>query len=333
MMVISRTPFRISFFGGGTDYPDWYRQNGGEVLGTSIDKYCYVTARNLPPFFDYKFRIRYTQREETQTIDEIKHPSVRECLRFMNIDRGVEIQHNADLPARSGIGSSSSFTVGLLHALHALRGGMITKRQLALDAINIEQNIIKEHVGSQDQSFAAFGGFEHITFGRNQEIVVQPVIMNPTRFRLLTEHFVLFFTGFSRTASDIAKEQIEHIPVLKRQLRIMKELVREAMEILSSDNRPIEDFGELLHENWEIKRNLTSKITSSAIDEIYEMGRGAGALGGKLLGAGGGGFILFFIRPELKAQLQEKLKGLIHVPFRFEDLGSQIIYYRPNDNF
>jgi D-glycero-alpha-D-manno-heptose-7-phosphate kinase len=333
MMVISRTPFRISFFGGGTDYPAWYRDNGGLVLGATIDKYCYVIVRYLPPFFNYKYRIRYTQREETQTIDEIKHPSVRECLRFVNFDRGVEIQHNADLPAQSGIGSSSAFTVGLLNALYALKGKMVTKRQLALEAIHVEQERIGESVGSQDQTFAAFGGFNRIMFGGEQEVVVQPVIIDPEKLALLHKHCVLFFTGFSRNASEIAAEQINKIPERNKELQTMRQLTDEAVNVLCYNGASPEEFGKLLHENWQVKRSLTSKITNVAIDEIYQAGRSAGAMGGKLLGAGGGGFILFFIKPELQPAIRKKLQKLVYVPFKFEDLGTQIIYYRPNDNF
>jgi D-glycero-alpha-D-manno-heptose-7-phosphate kinase len=332
-MIISRTPFRISFFGGGTDYPDWYRENAGAVLGTTIDKYCYVMLRYLPPFFAYKYRIRYTQREETQTIDEIRHPSVRECLRFMNLERGIEVQHNSDLPARSGIGSSSAFTVGLLNALYALKGRMITKRQLALEAIKIEQDRIKENVGSQDQTLASFGGFAKITFGGAQEVSVQPIIMEADRLARLQEYFMLFFTGFSRNASDIAEEQIRKIPDRAKELRTMTQLTEEAFTILASEDANIEDFGELLHENWQIKRSLTPKITTPVIDELYETARGCGASGGKLLGAGGGGFILFFVKPELQPKLKEALRNLIRVPFKFETLGSQIIYYRPDNNY
>lgn len=332
-MIISRTPFRISFFGGGTDYPDWYRKNTGAVLGTTIDKYCYIMIRYLPPFFDHKYRIRYSLREETQTVDEIKHPSVRECLLYMKPERGVEIQHNSDLPARSGIGSSSAFTVGLLNALYALKGRMITKRQLALEAIKIEQEKIKENVGSQDQTLASFGGFAKITFGGVQEVTVQPIIMDSERLTRLQKYFMLFFTGFSRNASDIAEEQIRKIPNKTKELTMMTQLTEEAFNILASENADIEHFGELLHENWKIKRSLTPKITTPFIDELYETARNCGASGGKLLGAGGGGFILFFVKPELQPKLKEMLKNLIRVPFNFETLGSQIIYYRPENNY
>lgn len=333
-MIISRTPFRISFFGGGTDYPVWYEENGGIVLSTTINKYCYINCRYLPPFFPYNYRIRYSLHEEVQSVSEIKHPSVRECLKFVNLDnRGVEIQHNADVPAMSGLGSSSSFTVGLLNVLCALKGKMITKRQLALDAIHVEQNRIKENVGSQDQTAVAFGGFNKIEFGGEQEITVQPVTICKEKLDLLQRSLMLFFTGFSRKASDIAGEQIKRTPEKKKELETMIGLVEEAVNILNNSKNTLADFGRLLHEQWMIKRSLTSKISSSFIDEIYEAAMETGALGGKLLGAGGGGFMLFFVEPELQPKLKEKLKKLLYVPFSFENLGSQIIYYAPTNNF
>ena len=332
-MIISRTPFRISFFGGGTDYPVWYKEHGGAVLATSINKYCYINVRYLPPFFDHKHRVRYSIREEVQNISEIKHPSARECLAFLNFDRGVEIQHNSDLPARIGVGSSSSFTVGLLNALYALKGKMITKRQLALEAIHVEQDRIKENVGSQDQTTAAFGGFNKIEFGGEQHIQVRPITLDAEKIQLFQEHLMLFFTGFVRTASEIAGEQIKKTPERENELNKMFEMVDEAISILNGDSSDITDFGRLLHEAWMIKRSLTNKITTPFIDEIYETVIKAGALGGKLLGAGGGGCILFFVEPELQSKVKEKLKNLLYVPFKFENLGSQIIYYSPQNNF
>jgi D-glycero-alpha-D-manno-heptose-7-phosphate kinase len=333
-MIISRTPFRISFLGGGTDYPIWYKENGGAVLNTSINKYCYISCRYLPPFFDYKYRIRYSEHEEAKTISEIQHPSVRECLKFIDIDsRGVEIQHNADLPAMSGLGSSSSFTVGLLNVLYALKGKMTTKRQLALDAIHVEQDRIKENVGSQDQTVAAFGGLNKIEFGGEQEITVLPITINQERIGIFQNHLMLFFAGFPRNASDIAAEQIKKTPDKHKELKIMMELVEAAIDILNNDKEPLDNFGKLLHETWKIKRGLTSKITNSFIDEIYETAINAGALGGKLLGAGGGGFMLFFVKPQLQSKIKERLKKLLYVPFVFEKLGSQIIYYAPEVNF
>jgi D-glycero-alpha-D-manno-heptose-7-phosphate kinase len=333
-MIISRTPFRISFFGGGTDYPAFYREYGGAVLSTTINKYCYVICRYLPPFFDYNFRIRYTRREETKTIAEIRHPSVRECLKFVDLgNRGVEIQHNADLPAMSGLGSSSAFTVGLLNALYALKGQMTTKRQLALDAIHIEQEEIKENVGSQDQTAVAFGGFNRIEFGGPSKIWVQAITIEQSKRDFLQQHFMLFFTGFPRNASDIAAEQVRKTPNNVNELKEMMAMVERAIEILNGRPEGFADFGRLLDASWALKRSLTTSITNPAIDEIYQAARDAGALGGKLLGAGGGGFMLFFVPPELRQKVRGRLSRLLHVPFTFHDLGSQIVYYAPEDNY
>lgn len=327
-MIISRTPFRISFFGGGTDYPAWYQKYNGAVLSTTINKYCYITCRYLPPFFDHKHRIVYSQVENVKDISEIQHPSVRETLQFLKMDRGVEIHHDGDLPARTGLGTSSSFTVSLLHALYALQGKMVTKRQLALDAIYIEQNMIKENVGSQDQVSAAFGGLNKIEFDETHNFQVRPITLPPERYEILQNHLMLFFTGLSRKASEIAKEQIKKTPDRKQELKRMYEMVDEAVTILNSNGASdISDFGRLLNETWMLKRSLTTKITTPYIDDIYQHAIKSGALGGKLLGAGGGGFILFFVEPENQQKIRNKLKNLLYVPFRFENLGSQIIYY------
>lgn len=327
-MLIVRTPFRISFFGGGTDYPVWYRENGGAVLGTTIDKYCYITCRYLPPFFEHKHRIVYSLAELVQDIDEIRHPSVRETLRFMGITEGVEIHHDGDLPARTGLGSSSAFTVGLLHALYALKGIMPTKMQLARDAIYVEQELIKENVGSQDQTLAAFGGLKHVFFNGEHDVQVEPVVMKPGRLESLQSHLMLFFTGFSRTASQIAEEQIKETPKKKNELSEMHRMVDAAIDILNGDD-DIYKFGELLHQGWQLKRSLSSKISTPYIDYLYDTAIGHGATGGKILGAGGAGFILFFVKPELQQKVKENLSGLLHVPFRFENSGSQIIFYEP----
>ena len=327
-MIISRTPFRISFFGGGTDYPVWYKDNGGAVLATTINKYCYITSRYLPPFFEHKSRIVYSLIENVRKISDIKHPSARACLEFMNVKNGVEIHHDGDLPARSGLGSSSSFTVGLLHALYALNGKMSTKRQLALDAIHVEQNRLNENVGSQDQVLAAFGGVNVIKFGGKDHFQVSPVTIDTERLDDFQSHLMLFFTGFSRFASDIAAEQIKKTPHRKKELRLMLQMLDEALKILNSDD-DLAKFGKILHENWKIKRSLTDKISTPVIDEIYSSAIKAGALGGKLLGAGGGGFILFFARPEVQPAIRKKLKKLLYVPLRLENLGSQIIFYSP----
>lgn len=333
-MIISKTPFRISFFGGGTDYPAWYTEHGGAVLATSIDKYCWITARHLPPFFDYKHRIVYSKYEMVNDIDTIQHPSVRETLKFMKLEKGVEIHHDADLPARTGLGSSSAFTVGLLNTLYALTGKLVTKKQLALEAINIEQNMIRENVGSQDQTTAAFGGFNRIQFGGKDGIYVQPVTVGANKMQLLQDCLMLFFTGFVRTASEIAGEQIKKIPEKTAELTRMTEMVNEAINILHQSDSDITDFGRLMHENWMIKRSFTDKITTPYIDQIYETAtRDGGAVGGKVLGAGGGGFILFFVPPENHPRMKEKLEGLLYVPFKFETGGSQIVHYDPEDNF
>ena len=325
-MIISRTPFRISFFGGGTDYPIWYEEHGGQVINVTINKYCFITARYLPPFFKYKNRIRYYQHEETNSIDEIRHPSVRECLRYLGIDKGVEIIHNADLPAQSGLGSSSTFTVGLLNALHALKNYMPTKRELALQAIKIEQDLICEIVGSQDQTAAAFGGLNKISFNQSKIIDVEPIIISTERRDELQQNLMLFFTGFARTASDIAKSQIEVTPRKRKEFDIMQEILDEGLKRLTNPNESLDNFGKLLNEQWKIKRSLTEKISNKAIDHIYEAGINAGAVGGKLLGAGGGGFMLFYVPPEKQDRVREVLENL-YVPFRFEYTGSKIIYY------
>jgi len=326
-MIISRTPFRISFFGGGTDYPAWYKEHGGAVISTSINKYCFVTLRKLPPFFDYKYRIRYYEREETKTIEEICHPSVREGLKYMKVKEGLEIVHHADLPAQSGLGSSSTFTVSLLHALYAYRNEMPTKFQLSMDAINLEQKCIKESVGSQDQTAAAFGGLNKIEFGGVREINVTPLIITPERLEDLQDHLLLFFTGFSRNAPDFAKEQIRLISKKNKELQSMGELCDQAEKIIISKSTPIQDFGKLLNEQWKLKCKMSPRITNGEIDYIFKKGLESGGLGGKLLGAGGGGFILFFAKPENHLQIRKTLHKLLHVPFRFEFSGSQIIYF------
>lgn len=329
-MIISRTPYRMSFFGGGTDYPLWYKENRGAVLATTINKYCYITCRYLPPFFEHKTRIIYSKMEHVKNIADIQHPSVRECLRYMKIKKGVEIHHDGDLPARTGLGSSSSFTVGLLHTLYALKGIMPTKRKLALDAIYIEQEVLNENVGSQDQVLAAFGGFNLVEFGGQQHIQVHPVTISPQRLILFQKHLMLFFTGFTRKASDIAAEQIKNTRRKNKELKEMLQLLDRALKILNN-NTDLSEFGKLLHENWQIKRSLSTKISTPVIDEIYSTALRSGALGGKLMGAGGGGFMVIFAKPEVQSKIREKLKKFLYVPFRFNDLGSQIIFYSPYD--
>jgi D-glycero-alpha-D-manno-heptose-7-phosphate kinase len=326
-MIITRTPFRISFFGGGTDFPAWYREHGGTVLSTTIDKYCYVHCRKLPPFFDFKHKIEFFSKQEAfNEIDEIEHPAVRECYRFMNVQDGLVMQHDGDLPSHSGLGSSSAFTVGLLNALYALQGKMISKKQLAFEAIHVEQEMIKEAVGSQDQIASAFGGLNKIVFSLNN-IEVNPVTISNEKLERLHSHLMLFFTGFARFAVAIEEEKLRLLDQRKHELRAMQRLVDSAIDILNDGIDGYDDFGRLLHENWLLKKSLSDKVSTSQIDEIYDKGMAAGALGGKILGAGGGGFILFYIAPERQDQLKKALSPLLHVPFRFDTLGSQVIYY------
>jgi D-glycero-alpha-D-manno-heptose-7-phosphate kinase len=330
-MIITRTPLRISFFGGGTDYPVWYREHGGAVLSTTIDKSCYITCRHLPPFFEYHSRVSYSKIENVHQNSAIEHPSVRGCLKFLGIDDGVEIHHVADLPARTGLGTSSAFTVGFLLGLYALREQMRNKHALALDAIHVEQEVVKEAVGSQDQISAAYGGFNRINFHIGGGFEVKQVIAPAARLAALQQHCALFFTGFSRIASEIAKEQIKVTPQKKRELETMKQMVDEAEAIVSDPNRSLDEFGNLLNESWQIKRTLTQNITNSSLDEIYEAGRSAGALGGKLLGAGGGGFMLFFVAPERRKELRKRLKNLLCVPFSFSSRGSHVVVHEAEE--
>ncbi|MEO5358658.1 MAG: kinase [Nitrospirae bacterium YQR-1] len=330
-MIITRTPFRISFFGGGTDYPGWYREHGGKVLNTTINRYCHIYCRYLPPFFDYKYLLRYYLREEAKTISEIKHDSIRECLNKVNLSGGIELVHTGDVPAQSGIGSSSSFTVGLLHALYALKGEMVTKRQLALRAIDVEQNQIGENVGSQDQVAASFGGFNKIEFGGEREFFVTPITITSNKLIFFQDSLMFFFTGLSRNSTDIAKELIKKTPEKKVELGVMSEMVDEAVNILNGPIENYADFGKLLNETWKLKRSLTSNISNSRIDEIYEAATASGALGGKLCGAGGGGFLFFFVPQEKQAAVRDRLKNLLYVPIRFETLGTHIVLYSTQD--
>jgi len=329
-MIITRTPFRMSFFGGGTDYPAWYAEHGGAVLATSINKYCYITCRHLPPFFEHKHRIVHSLIENVQTIDQIKHPAVRAILGWAGCERGLEIHHDGDLPARSGLGSSSSFTVGLLHALAALEGRYASKEYLASTAIHVEQNVIGENVGSQDQVSAAYGGFNLVEFHRNGSFSASPLILRQERLAEFESHLMLCFTGFSRIASEVAKSQIANLRERQAQLHRMREMVDEAIAILQSANAPIEELGKLLHESWLCKRSLSDKVSTSDIDYLYEEAIKAGAIGGKIMGAGGGGFLMLFVKPDLQDNVRERLKHLIHVPFKFEDGGSRVVMYQPN---
>jgi len=329
-MIISRTPYRVSLFGGGTDYPKWFNRFGGSVLGFAINKYCYLSLRALPPFFEHRHRIVYSRIELVGSIEEIQHPAVRAVLGEMKVSEGIEIQHQGDLPARSGLGSSSSFTVGLLNALWAGRGRMVTKQTLAAEAIRIEQEVIGENVGSQDQVWAAYGGMNRIDFSRDGSFAVDPVVMPRGRRQELIGSLMLVFTGFSRFADQLAARQIANMEQREAHLHRLQAMVDEAVEILQNPARPIREIGELLHQSWMLKRELAECVSSPQIDGMYQAAREAGAIGGKLLGAGGGGFMLFFVPPERQAAVRARLHDLIHVEFDIDSAGSRIVVYEPD---
>lgn len=328
-MIITRTPFRISLFGGGSDFPAWYKENGGMVLGFAINKYCYVSVRKLPPFFEHKHRIVYSVVESVKDAAEIKHPAVRAILQDAKIDAGLEIHHDGDLPARSGMGSSSAFTVGLLLALQARLGWITHKRKLADEAIRIEQNVIGENVGSQDQIWAAFGGMNCIYFQRGGEFNVQPLIIPPERKDALLDHLMLFFTGVSRFASDIEGDKLKQLDAKRDSMHNIAALAVEARNVLTTD-KPLTELGMLLHEGWTLKKRLSDRVSTDMIDGVYAAARAAGALGGKLLGAGGGGFLLLFVEPERQTDVRNALAGLIEVEFGLDYEGSRVVVYEPN---
>jgi D-glycero-alpha-D-manno-heptose-7-phosphate kinase len=329
-MIMSRTPFRISLFGGGTDYPAWYREHGGAVVGTTINKYCYISYRHLPPFFEHRHRIVYSRIELPQYLDDIQHPAVRAILREYQVHEGVEIQHYGDLPARSGMGSSSSFTVGLLNALRAHNGQMSAAEHLAREAIRIEQEVIREAVGSQDQVWAAYGGTNMIRFHTDGHFDVTPIIMTAERRQELQLHLLLFFTRLSRNADTIAARKIENLQARRAQLFCMHKMAEQAMMILQNPAHPIAEIGHLLHDSWRLKKELADCVSTQSIDQMYAAAMNAGALGGKLLGAGGGGFLLLFAEPHTHTAIREALHGLIEVSFEIGSPGSRIVIYEPN---
>jgi D-glycero-alpha-D-manno-heptose-7-phosphate kinase len=328
-MIITRTPFRVSFFGGGTDYPLWYKDNPGAVLSTTINKYCYIMCRYLPPFFKYKYNVRYRRTERKKYISEINHPTVRECLNYMNISKGVELVHTADIPACSGVGSSSSFTVGFINALYALQGKMVTKRILSNDAIYVEQKLVKENVGSQDQIAASFGGLNKISFN-GDSYVVDKIILPKEKVLKLQNNIMMFFTGFSRTSSKVAGEYVPKLPTSKRkELREMYSLVDDSIEILKSNN--IDNFGKLINESWKIKKSFSNVISNKKIDDMYDCAMRNGALGGKLCGAGNGGFFILYVPEEYQDEVKRAMKKVLFVPVKFDELGSQVILYHQQD--
>lgn len=324
-MIISKTPFRISFFGGGTDFPEWYLVNGGNVLSSSIDKYCYINIRIMPPFFQHKHRIVYSRVENITSIDEIKHPVVREVFKLMCINDGIEVHHNGDLPARSGIGSSSSFTVGLLNAISNLYGKPLNQNELANLAIKIERDILKENVGEQDQIAAAYGGFNNITFSKQNGFSVANLELKNDKIQELESKLLLFFTGISRNSSKIAKFQKDNINKNNAVLSEMSNLTNEAISILVNDSSSINEFGALLDTNWKLKKSLSKYISIDSINDIYDLAKVNGAIGGKILGAGGGGFFLIFADEIYHNKLKSLLNTWIHVPFKFSTNGSSII--------
>jgi D-glycero-alpha-D-manno-heptose-7-phosphate kinase len=329
-VIVSRTPYRLSLFGGGTDYPKWYLKHGGAVIGTAIDKYCHISVRRLPPFFEHRYRVVYSRIELTQDLLEIEHPAVRAILLDMSEKRGLEIHHDGDLPARSGLGSSSSFTVGLLNALHALRGRMISKDELARDALRIEQDVIREPVGSQDQIWAAYGGLNRIDFARDGSFEVTPLIVTRDRRDELESSLMLFFTGLSRLAMTVAKKQIANLDAKERNLHRMREMVDEAQSIVTSRTRPMLELGALLREAWRLKRELAEGVSTPEIDAIHDAAIAAGAAGGKLLGAGGGGFMAFVVPPDRRAAVRAALGDLIEVGIKVNAPGSRIVVYEPD---
>lgn len=325
-MIITRTPFRMSFFGGGTDYPTWYMKEGGAVLSTTINKYCYITCRRFPPFFQNSFRIVWSHIEPVSSISEILHPAVRNGLKMMGItdSNGLEIHHQGDLPARSGMGSSSSFANGLLLALYALQGDDIEKDKLFEKAIELEQKWIGDDVGSQDQVATAMGGQNVIHFRPGGAIEVEPLTLTKKRRTEFNDRLMLFYSGASRTASDIAGSFVNNLQDRSKQLKRMHEMVFTARDVLEGKG-DLDVFGEMLNETWQMKRQLGSKISNNYIDDLYARALGAGAIGGKLLGAGGAGFLAFYVRPDDQPAVREALKELIHVPFDLENEGSKIL--------
>jgi D-glycero-alpha-D-manno-heptose-7-phosphate kinase len=326
-MIISRTPFRISFFGGGTDYPAWVEKHGGAVLSTTFDKYNYITCRILPPFFTHRHRVSYSVVEDVADVKDIRHPAIRAVLSDYLDGEGVELHCDADLPARSGLGSGSSFMVGLLHVLEALKSRQATPERLAREAIRYEQEVLGDNVGYQDQVAAAFGGLNVIHFSPGGEFRVDSLIVPKERKVALCRCLMLFFTGFTRSASAIAASQVQRMEENNGRLERIRGMVDDAVDILVSDS-DLRCFGELLHEAWRCKRELSDKVSTEAIDAVYDRARKAGAVGGKLLGAGGGGFMLFFAEPDKRESVRAALHDLIHVPFEFENSGSRIVYYR-----
>jgi len=327
-MIITKTPFRMSFFGGGTDMESFFREYGGAVLSTTFDKYCYVTVRHLPRFFDWSTHLTYSTQEYVTDVEEIKHPAIRNAMKMLDMHE-IRLLYEADLPARSGLGTSSSFAVGMLNAFYALKGKYVDKKKLADEAIYLERVLCDEAGGWQDQIAAAFGGMNRIEFNKDGTYDVRPIIIHPDRKKQLNDNLLMFFTGFTRFSSDMQKANNSGYKESVRQLQEMYALVDDAEKVLEDKQSDLDDFGRLLDTTWRLKRQTGGAITTDSIDALYEKGITAGALGGKLLGAGGGGFLVFYVQPEKKETVMEAMKELLYVPFQFEDGGTQVVHYTP----
>ena len=328
-MIITQTPFRMSFFGGGTDVEEFFREYGGAVISTTFDKYCYVTVRHLPPFFEYSTDITYSKSERVTAVEDIEHPAIRNAMQMLDMHE-LRLTYDADLPARSGLGTSSSFAVGMLNAFYALKGKYADKKKLADDAIYLERTLCGEAGGWQDQIAAAYGGLNRIEF-REDGYEVLPIVISPERKRRLNENLMLFFTGFTRFSSDIQKANGGATGDKVAKLKDMYALVDEAEKVLTNKYADMDDFGRLLHRTWELKRGTGRAVSTGEVDMLYERGMKAGALGGKLLGAGGGGFLLFYVQPERQAAVMEAMQDLLYIPFQFENGGSQVVHYAPEE--
>lgn len=327
-MIITKTPFRMSFFGGGTDMESFFREYGGAVLSTTFDKYCYVNVRHLPRFFDYSTELSYAKTERVTSVDDIQHPAIRNAMKFLDMHE-IRLTYEADLPARSGLGTSSSFAVGMLNAFYCLKGKYADKKKLADEAIYLEREMCQEAGGWQDQIAAAFGGMNRIEFNKDGTYDVRPIIIHPDRKKQLNDNLLMFFTGFTRFSSDMQKANATGYAEKIKQLQQMYALVDEAEAVLEDKHSDLDDFGRLLDTTWRLKRQTGGAITTNSIDALYEKGIAAGALGGKLLGAGGGGFLVFYVTPDKKAAVMETMKDLLYVPFKFEDGGTKVIHYSP----
>lgn len=329
-MIITKTPFRMSFFGGGTDIEDYFKENGGAILSTTFDKYCYVNVRHLPRFFEWSNEFSYSKTERVTNVDDIQHPAIRNAMKMLDMHE-IRLTYEADLPARSGLGTSSSFAVGMLNAFYALKGKYVSKKKLADDAIYLERVLCNEAGGWQDQIAASFGGFNRINFnGDGYEVL--PVIISSKRKEQLNDNLMMFFTGFTRFSSDVQKvNRVSSTREKRLILKKMAELVDDAEEILTNKNRNLDDFGRLLDVTWRLKKSMGSSISTRSIDELYEKGIDAGALGGKLLGAGGGGFLIFYVQPKYQEAVKDAMKDLMYIPFKFEDGGTRVIHYSPEE--